>query len=72
MSLKKKEHWNSFTTPFFLTLDDTLAALRGPGGRVVVDSVAMERLKKTTELRWEGYGFSIAFGQQCTRVGDPG
>jgi aprataxin len=42
--LKTKRHWNSFTSSFFLQLDDVIAALQGTAGGVAVDAAAAEAL----------------------------
>ncbi|EQC32219.1 hypothetical protein SDRG_09971 [Saprolegnia diclina VS20] len=47
-SLKKKEHWNSFTTSFFKPLAEVLVALEADG-RVPID-VATEHAKLKTPL----------------------
>jgi aprataxin len=44
--LKTKRHWNSFTSGFFLPLDDVIAALQGPAAAVAVDDAAAEALLK--------------------------
>jgi aprataxin len=43
--LKTKKHWNSFTSPFFLNLDDVIVALQQQGS-VSVDKAAAEGLLK--------------------------
>lgn len=43
--LKTKKHWNSFTSPFFLHLDDVVAELQRSGG-VRVDRAQAEALLK--------------------------
>jgi aprataxin len=42
--LKTKRHWNSFTSSFFLQLDDVITQLQGPAGAVAVDAAAAEVL----------------------------
>eukprot|EP00798_Chlamydomonas_sp_ICE-L_P018707 gene18707-25230_t len=49
--MKTKAHWNSFSTEYFISLDQVLKALTGPQGHVVVDTMAMNNLKKQTALR---------------------
>lgn len=44
--LKHKKHWNSFTSSFFLHLDDVMMQLQGPQGRLLVDAAAAEQLLK--------------------------
>jgi aprataxin len=43
--LKSKKHWNSFTGPFFLHLDDVMLTLQQQGA-IAVDRVAAEGLLK--------------------------
>ena len=42
--MKRKQHWNSFTTPFFLPLTDARRALHEKGA-VAVDAPAAEALR---------------------------
>jgi aprataxin len=44
--LKTKRHWNSFTSAFFLHLDNVITALQEPQGCVAVDVAAAEGLLK--------------------------
>jgi aprataxin len=44
-ALKNKKHYHSFTSAFFLHLDDVIGTLQR-GGRVVVDVAAAEALLK--------------------------
>ena len=45
-SLKTKQHWNSFTTPFFRLLADVKAELQAKG-KISIDAAAAEALLKT-------------------------
>ncbi len=52
--MKRKQHWNSFTTSFFLTLADARRALQEKGA-VAVDVPAAEALRGS-ELRCQWCG----------------
>lgn len=50
--LKRKHHWNSFTTPFFLHLDAVKAELRSHGRVEVNRAQAEQLLKEDLRCQW--------------------